>query len=67
MNHHLETLALDPSDPRLARLSERYRSILLRRKTMTLQMIADADNITPERVRQIEILALRQLRAAGPS
>jgi hypothetical protein len=62
MNHHLETLALDPSDPRLDRLIPRYRSILIRRKTMTLQQIADQEGITSTRVRQIEVLSLRQLK-----
>jgi DNA-directed RNA polymerase sigma subunit (sigma70/sigma32) len=62
MNHHLETLALDPDDPYLAYLTPRSRSILLRRKTMTLQQIADQEGVSATRIRQIEVAALWKLR-----
>lgn len=58
---HTLQLALDTLDPRSREILSRHFG-LMGRKAETLDQIAKSFNLTSERIRQIETIALRQLR-----
>ena len=55
---------VDPTDPALDVLTVRQRTILLRRRTETLQAIADTEGVSRARIFQIQRTALWKL--GGP-